>query len=574
MYVLLNLHIELKTLKKSLFVTLLLLFTQVALSQSAKIDSLSKESFDALEEYLDKNYVDSTNDVIYARAYLKKAIRIKDTITIAKAYYYLCNASRLEQAFVYSDSIIHLTKNLKGNKKYPALGYIQKGNCYYDVGKYKEALDYYLKCYNISMKNNNLEFALATKHNIGLLKNRIGEREEALKIFKSYVDYLDKSDIKSKGFYLVRGLYSLADAYVYSNKSDSAALTIKRGKQYAISLKDSLMHAHYIYLSGVNAYFSKNYKIAIDSLQKSSRIFNDEVVRAYGSLYLGKSYFEQNEKDSAIFYFDKVDNFLEKTKKVTPEFIEIYLPLIEYQKKSKNVAKQLYYTNRLLKFDSILNDNSKYLSKNIIKKYEIEELVASKNQIIQELKGENKTSKKYIYFLLALAAILLISTLLYIQKSLSNKRKYKELMESLRQNKKEPKAQSDDVKTFSNSEVPEHLAEEILIALNKFEESNRFVQKKYTLNMLAKEINTNSTYLSKVINMTKQISFVHYLNDLRVDFAIKKLSSNKKFRMYTIKAIAESVGFNTAQSFSNAFYKKTGIYPSYFIKQLNSETSS
>ncbi len=91
--------------------------------------------------------------------------------------------------------------------------------------------------------------------------------------------------------------------------------------------------------------------------------------------------------------------------------------------------------------------------------------------------------------------------------------------------------------------------------------------------MLAKEINTNSTYLSKVINMTKETSFVHYLNDLRVDFAINKLSSNKQFRMYTIKAIAESVGFNTAQSFSNAFSKKTGIYPSYFIKQLNSENS-
>ncbi len=33
-------------------------------------------------------------------------------------------------------------------------------------------------------------------------------------------------------------------------------------------------------------------------------------------------------------------------------------------------------------------------------------------------------------------------------------------------------------------------------------------------------------------------------------------------------AIAEEAGFNTAESFSKAFFKKTGIKPSYFIKEL------
>jgi AraC-like DNA-binding protein len=36
-----------------------------------------------------------------------------------------------------------------------------------------------------------------------------------------------------------------------------------------------------------------------------------------------------------------------------------------------------------------------------------------------------------------------------------------------------------------------------------------------------------------------------------------------------MSAIAEEIGFNNAQTFSSAFYKKTGIYPSYFINQLN-----
>src|SRR5690606_14623444 len=99
-------------------------------------------------------------------------------------------------------------------------------------------------------------------------------------------------------------------------------------------------------------------------------------------------------------------------------------------------------------------------------------------------------------------------------------------------------------------------------------------EKKYTLNSLAKELNTNSTYLSKVINSSMQVNFSNYLNNLRVEYAIEKLAKSEKFRSYTIKAIAEESGFSTAQSFSTAFYKITGIYPSYFIKRLNKDNAA
>ena len=93
-------------------------------------------------------------------------------------------------------------------------------------------------------------------------------------------------------------------------------------------------------------------------------------------------------------------------------------------------------------------------------------------------------------------------------------------------------------------------------------------KKKYTLNTLAKEFNTNSSYLSSIINSTKDANFSSYLNNLRIDYAIDKLKKDKKFRIYTIKAIAEEVGFNTSQSFTNAFYKKTRLYPSFFIAKI------
>ena len=110
---------------------------------------------------------------------------------------------------------------------------------------------------------------------------------------------------------------------------------------------------------------------------------------------------------------------------------------------------------------------------------------------------------------------------------------------------------------------------DILKKLEIFESEHTFIKNGITLNKLSKDFNTNTAYLSKIINHYKKESFSSYLNNLRIDFVIKELKNNKQFRSYTILAISKEIGFNNPESFSKAFYKKTGIYPSYFIKELN-----
>jgi AraC-like DNA-binding protein len=71
-----------------------------------------------------------------------------------------------------------------------------------------------------------------------------------------------------------------------------------------------------------------------------------------------------------------------------------------------------------------------------------------------------------------------------------------------------------------------------------------------------------------VINHYKNKSFINYLNELRITYAIKELKENTMIRKFTIKAIANEVGYNSGETFSNAFYKQVGIKPSFFIKEL------
>ena len=130
-----------------------------------------------------------------------------------------------------------------------------------------------------------------------------------------------------------------------------------------------------------------------------------------------------------------------------------------------------------------------------------------------------------------------------------------------------------------NSEVPknrppnginisESIVEAVLSKLNAFEECKGFLDTDVSLISLAMELNTNSSYLSKIINHTKQKSFKKYLNDLRVAYAHTELQNNRDIRKYTMEAIARDFGFKSAENFSKKFSEVYGIYPSKFLKEM------
>lgn len=71
-----------------------------------------------------------------------------------------------------------------------------------------------------------------------------------------------------------------------------------------------------------------------------------------------------------------------------------------------------------------------------------------------------------------------------------------------------------------------------------------------------KRIERNYRSAEKIIKYYRDKHFIQYINDLRVDYAISQLQIEKKFRNYTMIALAKEFGFNTAESFSTAFVKK------------------
>jgi YesN/AraC family two-component response regulator len=127
---------------------------------------------------------------------------------------------------------------------------------------------------------------------------------------------------------------------------------------------------------------------------------------------------------------------------------------------------------------------------------------------------------------------------------------------------------TDFVSSIENIDIQEEIIAGVLERLKDFEVNNKFLDKKITLNSLAKDFKTNSNYLSKIINHHKETSFSNYINNLKIEFIISEIKRKPILKKYTIKAIANEAYFNNAESFSKAFYKLKGIKPSFFMQEL------
>jgi AraC-like DNA-binding protein len=563
-----------KPIQKIISCIIFLLALSMSLCAQHNIDSIKDLSFEELKRHFEKSYVDTVKDLIYANIYLEKAKKDKDTLKIADAYYFLSTFYSAEAALKYTDSIIVITKNLNGHKSYPALAYVIKGIVYYESGELQKAVDNYVIAYQYAKKNKNYKLLATTNYSIGIIKTYLGEKEEALKIFSENIKFIETHDISGKNLLLCNMMIGVADAYITNNKYDSAAIFIDKGIELSRAEDFKNFYAEYLILSGVNNFYKKEYQLSIDSILKAISIHDlrSNISAAY--LYLGKSNYAMGNTQISLNYFFKVDSFLQNNNYVTQELLEAYPPIINYFKNEKDYKKQLLFTNQLIRYDSIFNATKTAVSKDIVKKYEIPLLLTSKEELIDKLNKDKNSSTRNIYFLLSFSFLSIISLLLFVTKNRKYKKRFEKLIIQLKE--KESNKNDEDkmhfIEEIKSENAPANMDDElvstILNNLQKFENSMRFTNSNYTLNKLAKELKTNSSYLSKIINDHKGQNFPNYLKTLRIDLAIDRLKSEPQFRDYTIQAIAEEVGFKTAQLFSATFHKKTGIYPSYFIKQL------
>lgn len=121
--------------------------------------------------------------------------------------------------------------------------------------------------------------------------------------------------------------------------------------------------------------------------------------------------------------------------------------------------------------------------------------------------------------------------------------------------------------------IPAETEQLILNKLKKFETTKKFTNKDISLAVLAGQFETNTKYLSEIINRHYHINFNTYINTLRINYIVEKLKNEPNFCNYKISYLAEICGFSSHSSFATVFKSIIGISPIIFIDLLKNETN-
>lgn len=537
---------------------LLLLLCPVNVFPQLEIDSLNSKNFNQLFDVFQQSSNDEFKEKV-ARIMVQKAKENKNDEELVVGYTLNSEVNKDFKKLAYCDSVILMTSQ-KSRKLYPSMALYTKGVLYQEIGDYEKAIDNYLIAKKYATIHNNENLILIINFYIGTLKRKVGDFENALNLYKSNIT-LAKKHLQDygKSFYYLNTLISISNIYYELQELDSASYYNILGVIESKKFNNEETYHHFSINAGIVHFLAGEYDDALDSLNKHNTYFesiNDNKTLTYSYHYLGEVYHAKGDQLKSIKFHQKVDSVY----KVEPDIIPItrnsYLSLINYYKNKNDLKNQLFYINRLVAFDSLAYSKEFYLNKTLLTKYDIPKLKKEKQSIMMELKKkEGRFFRLIIYTSIILMVIVVFSLVQYRKKRIYKKR-FLEIIN-------EPK-----IKSSGKNKLPEEVVKKVLKSLETFENKNIFLSKKINLSSLAEKLNTNSSYLSKIINQYKNDSFSHYLNKLRINYIIEELKNNSKYRKYTVKAISEISGFNNAESFSKAFHKITGLKPSYFIKEL------
>jgi len=575
----------LKFQMKNFFFIIFVLFSGVVFSKDN-----NPKSYEELRKGYERYSENDTRAFSFINPLIKKAKKEKDYPELFQAYrdgvYY---SKSVDKKLKFADSCVDAAYKSSSDNRI-ATSYILRGSIYYgNLKKYKPALDEYLMAYKYSKNTGDLYLKNKVSYHLGVVKNYLGYNEEALELFRDCVTFFESeaNNTKSHKFQIFNNqkgyLNSLHQMIIcYRNMKDfsKADSLINIGLLKTFNEPDfSQERSYFLKSKGLSEFNNNKYDSAIDYLTQSLQMMNDDFAwESVNYFYIGKSFLALKKEDLAISNFKKIDSIFTKQEFLLPELRENYELLINYYKGKNDAKQQLYYTTQLLKADSIISRDFAYLSPKVHREYDTNALLEEKGK----LEKVNIWGGVFIIFLATLATFLIITLFKKFKKEKDILQKYFVLQEKLQtHNYTRPENAVTVINTPNNSDdndkksqIAETIKEEILHKLKVFEEKKQFTQKGLTIQKLAIQLDTNSNYLSHVINDNKGMNFNKYLGDLRIRHITQLLFEKNIYLNYTIDTLAKECGIASRQNFSDLFFEINGIRPTDFIRNRKKEIAA
>jgi len=468
-------------------------------------------------------YADKKNPALFNKAY-RLAKKHHDQVLMEyvddrQSRYYITQHQ-------YDSAIIHILRMKEGhNFKQPDestrnILHLQ-GDIYYKSTLYEEAKKTYLTIYKQYRKNGTWNFwrPYVIADNLGQIA-LIGKKyREAVFWFKLSLNKADSNLFTVDRNNIIAYInIMLADTYLRKGVLDSAMLFLNQAGQLPPKTLFEDVQQELIFLKGKMAYERGNFQQAL-------------------------SHFIQLKPcDTTSFHQNR--------------FIpEIYLRLSEVWGKMDEPDSSLKYLRTYTGLtDSLARDDSKARSMVL--------LAENNHMLIRKDLKMSKYRNKLLITGLMLTILILIIILGFYKKL--HKTKLELIKKSVIKNAC-VQIPIPDVSIKQKHHIEKNKQVLLINKLKKIMNDKKlFLDPKLNIRETAVMLSTNRTYLSHAINSILETNFSSFVNQYRIDEAIK-LITDKYFEKHTIEGIARTSGFANRAVFNATFKKQTGVTPSFFI---------
>jgi AraC-like DNA-binding protein len=416
-------------------------------------------------------------------------------------------------------------------------------------------------------------------------------------IYDVYTDYEQALDFLNKGKRLSITLKDEDVEFKFTTNMVGVCCESKRtyeAEKYNETIIKEFHHVdkklrefYYFFNKGYIAKNRGNDKDLVLYMSKTLDIINkyhlDENKKIYPYSEIFLAYEREGKYTDALVSLEKYYSFAKFAQKKYL-VVDCFKGFMRIYTKLGNKEKALYYQDQYFKYsDSLLNIKN-------FNKIRSDYQIGEKKKLGKRIDSLEKTSiiqqrMLIIVFAGLITAIIVVAFILRQKKRLyiANSALYKKNKELIKIEKLYRKIAIDKddellkehnknlgVGENGNTEIyqNEDLLRKIRLVM---EDVDTFCNPDFSLPMLAKMVDSNTFYVSQVINSTYNENFRTFIYEYRVKEAMNRLVDTDTYGNYNIHGIAESVGYKSTSNFISAFKKVTGMPPSLYKKMAMEE---
>lgn len=486
--------------------------------------------------------------------------------------------------------------NKAENLRFYGLSLLHSGDICYKNFNYVEALNYYFRCQDFCERTHLNDLLAETLKSIGNVYSQHGDYASSERMYERSLAITMKLSDKTLQY---KTLYNLVVVNMLLDKRDKAYTYFKRLKACGNKTMD-MWEYDVLFTTGLIAEVEANLDSATQEYSKAIALC---LKKRYTLQWLGSArsalarvYSKQDKKGLAI------ELLLENEKDA--ERLNQKDMLTSTYKELANVYNGIGDERNYIKYQSkyiMLNDDVfKTSSLNGLRNAEFMHELGKSKEKLRQLTFEKEEQQRNLNFLyvISIGGLLFICTLvgllslLYKQKrrlqgaymdlyersneTLNTEKDYRKELAKYEQkirrleeelhNKNHSKAGKDN--SSPTASMPDSDTNDDLYGciVKVMETSDLYLDCDFTIERLASVVNSTSHAVSKIINERTGQNFRSFLSKYRIHEAMIRFNDVESYGKYTVRAIAESVGYKSQSNFIAVFTKTTGVKPSLYQK--------